>query len=37
MYWDRCNDVAERIASGKYFYQIEAGDYAAVRKMIVEK
>ena len=34
-YWDGCNEAGESIASGIYFYSIEAGGYNATRKMAV--
>jgi hypothetical protein len=36
-YWDGRNDAGENLASGTYFYKIQAGDFAAVRKMILVK
>ena len=36
-YWDGNNEVGENIASGIYFYSITAGDFTAMRKMIVAK
>jgi len=36
-YWDGNNDIGEKAASGVYFYQIKAGDFAATRRMIVLK
>ena len=36
-YWDGKNEVGESIASGIYFYQILAGDFAATRKMAILK
>jgi len=34
-YWDGRNQTGEPVASGVYFYSIHAGDFAAVRKLIV--
>ena len=34
-YWDGRNDAGESIASGVYFYQIEAGEFRQSRKMTV--
>ena len=34
-YWDGRNDHGERAASGVYFYRIKAGDFAALRKMVL--
>ena len=36
-YWDGRNDMGEHIASGVYFYQIDAGDFSATRKMVILK
>ena len=36
-YWDGKNDDGEQIASGVYFYQIQAGDYRETRKMVILK
>jgi hypothetical protein len=36
-YWDGRNDSGERVASGVYFYKIEAGKFTATRKMIIMK
>ena len=36
-YWDGRNDLNERVASGLYFYQIQAGAYAATRRMLILK
>jgi hypothetical protein len=35
--WDGTNDYGTPVASGVYFYRIQAGDYAASRKMIMMK
>ena len=37
IYWDGRNDLGETVASGIYFYQLEAGDYSATRKMLILK
>ncbi|MFC1718121.1 FlgD immunoglobulin-like domain containing protein, partial [Candidatus Poribacteria bacterium] len=34
-YWDGRSDAGEEVASGIYFYRIQAGDLNAVRKMIL--
>jgi len=34
-YWDGRNDLGEVAASGIYYYWIQAGDFSAVRKMIL--
>ena len=36
-YWDGRNESGERVASGVYFYRLEAGKFSAVRKMTIIK
>ncbi len=36
-YWDGRNAVGERVANGVYFYQLSAGDYSYLRKMLIVK
>jgi predicted ester cyclase len=36
-YWDGKNEAREQVASGLYFYSITAGDFSAMRKMIVTR
>jgi hypothetical protein len=36
-HWDGKNDVGEPVASGVYVYELTAGDYHAVRRMVVMK
>ena len=36
-YWDGCNENAESVVSGIYFYQLRAGDYSQMRRMVVVK
>ena len=36
-YWDGRNSRGELVASGLYFYQLRAGDYTALRRMVVVK
>ena len=36
-YWDGRNSLGEPVGSGIYFYQLEAGDYSATRKMLILK
>ena len=37
IYWDGRTEDGEQVSSGTYFYQIEAGDYAETRKMVILK
>ena len=37
VYWDGRNNIGERIGSGVYFYQLRAGEFRAVRKMVILK
>ncbi len=37
VYWDGRNQSGEQVASGVYFYQLDAGDYSATRKMLILK
>ncbi len=36
-YWDGKNEAREQVASGVYFYTIQAGDFTATKKMVVAK
>ena len=36
-YWDGLNASGELVASGVYFYQLRAGDYSALRRMVIVK
>ena len=36
-YWDGRNTTGELVASGVYFYQLRAREYAAVRRMVIVK
>lgn len=36
-YWDGRNDLGERVASGVYFYRLQANDISPVRKMVILK
>ena len=36
-YWGGTNDIGERIASGVYFYQLEADNVSLLRKMVILK
>ena len=36
-YWDGRNANGELVASGVYFYQLRAGEYSAVRRMVIVK
>ena len=37
IYWDGRNAVGEQVASGVYFYHLKAGDYSAMRRMVILK
>ena len=37
IHWDGSTDAGERVASGVYFYKIQAGEYSAARKMTVNQ
>ena len=37
VYWDGRNDMNERVASGAYFYRLEAGDFIGTHRMVVLK
>lgn len=36
-YWDGCNTLGESVASGIYFYTLQAGDVKATRQMAILK
>jgi len=36
-YWDGHNNAGEKVASGIYFYQLQAGDFSSTRRMVVVK
>ena len=36
-YWDGRNNLGEVVGSGVYFYQLSAGDFSAIRKMVILK
>jgi len=36
-YWDGRNEAGEQVSSGVYFYTIQAGNYTATGKMIMQK
>ena len=36
-YWDGRNHLGEAVGSGLYFYQLRAGDYSTLRKMVILK
>ena len=36
-YWDGRNERGESVVSGVYFYQLRAGDYTALRRMVIVK
>ena len=37
IYWDGTNDLGESVASGLYFYQLQADDYSETKRMLVLK
>ena len=36
-YWNGRNQLGERVASGVYFYQIRAGEFSSMKKMVILK
>ena len=36
-YWNGKNEAGEKVASGIYFYQLQAGNFTATRKMVIVK
>ena len=36
-YWDGRNEIGERVASGVYFYQLQADQLSFLRKMVILK
>jgi hypothetical protein len=34
-HWDGDNGCGESVTSGVYFYQLRAGDYSALRRMVI--
>lgn len=36
-YWGGLNSTAEKVASGIYFYRLQAGDFNAMRRMVIVK
>jgi len=36
-YWDGTNDIGEHVASGIYFYRLQASNFSALRKMAILK
>ena len=37
VYWDGCNSLGEPVASGIYFYTLQAGQFKSTRQMVVLK
>ena len=36
-HWDGRNDIGEHVSSGLYMYRLTAGDYSAIRRMLILK
>ena len=36
-YWNGRDENGEQVSSGLYFYQLQAGDYSAVKRMVILK
>ena len=36
-YWDGRNETGERVASGVYFYALQAGSYYETRRLVINK
>jgi len=36
-HWDGKDSLGERVSSGLYFYQLQAGEFGAIRKMVIMK
>jgi len=36
-YWDGCDSLGEKVASGVYYYTLQAGEFRATRKMLIVK
>ena len=36
-YWDGRNQIGEPVTSGTYYYQLRAGDYTSLRRMVILK
>ena len=36
-YWDGCNSAGEFVASGVYFYTLQAGQFRTTRRMVIRK
>ena len=37
VYWNGRNDAGEKVSSGIYFYHLQAGNYSAIKKMLILK
>ena len=37
IHWDGRNEIGEQVASGVYYYHLSAGDFTALRKMLILK
>jgi flagellar hook assembly protein FlgD len=36
-YWDGRNNTGESVANGIYFYQLSAGDFSQIKRMVIVK
>jgi len=36
-YWNGCNESGEHVSSGVYFYTLQAGEFSAIRKLVITK
>jgi hypothetical protein len=36
-YWDGKDNLGEKVASGIYYYTLQAGEFTATRKMVIRK
>jgi hypothetical protein len=36
IFWDRRDNIGQKVASGLYFYQLRAGEFKATKAMVVK-